>query len=200
MPSERGAALADDFGAANAEAIAFARRCGAEEWSAAVPGENWSVGVVLHHIAEGHGQTARWLRAMSRGQGVPDTAADIDRANAAHARGGVDRRGRDDRVARGERGRARGTAAPARRRRAGPGGAVRSSRRPGVPHRGAGPGRGAPHPRAPGPCPWRRAPSGLTRARGLLRRDPGVVGTDGIGGFKVTPERSDRVVTVLSMH
>lgn len=84
MPSERGAALADDFGAANAEAIAFARRCGAEEWSAAVPGENWSVGVVLHHIAEGHGQTARWLRAMSRGQGVPDTAADIDRANAAH--------------------------------------------------------------------------------------------------------------------
>ena len=86
MPSERGAALADAFGAANAEAIAFARRCGADEWAAAVPGENWSVGVVLHHIAEGHGQSARWLRAMSRGKGVPDTAADIDRANAAHAR------------------------------------------------------------------------------------------------------------------
>jgi hypothetical protein len=85
MPSERAAALADDFAAANAEAIAFARSCGEDEWAIAVPGENWSVGVVLHHIAEGHGQATRWLRAMSSGQAVPETADDIDRANAAHA-------------------------------------------------------------------------------------------------------------------
>jgi hypothetical protein len=85
MPSERGAEMADDFGAANADAVAFARGCSEDEWAAAVPGEDWSVGVVLHHIAEGHGQTVRWLRAMSSGHGVPDTAEDIDRANAAHA-------------------------------------------------------------------------------------------------------------------
>jgi hypothetical protein len=85
MASERGSALADDFAAANAEAIAFARSCRADEWATTVPGENWSVGVVLHHIAEGHGQATRWLRAMSSGQGVPESAADIDRANAAHA-------------------------------------------------------------------------------------------------------------------
>lgn len=85
MPSERGAALADDFRAANADAIAFARRCREDEWAVSVPGEDWSVGVVLHHIAEGHGQSARWLRAMCSGQGVTDSAADIDRANAAHA-------------------------------------------------------------------------------------------------------------------
>ena len=52
---------------------------------AAVPGEDWPVGVVLHHIAEGHGQASRWLQAMSSGEGVPETAEDIDRANAAHA-------------------------------------------------------------------------------------------------------------------
>jgi DinB superfamily len=85
MPSERGAALADDFGDANADAIAFARSCPEVEWAVSVPGEEWSVGVVLHHIAEGHGQSARWLRAMSGGQAVTETAADIDRANAAHA-------------------------------------------------------------------------------------------------------------------
>jgi len=85
MPSERGVALADDFAVANADAIAFARSCSAEEWRVAVPGEDWSVGVVLHHIAEGHGQSSRWLQAISNGEAVPETAEDIDRANAAHA-------------------------------------------------------------------------------------------------------------------
>jgi hypothetical protein len=86
LPSERGAALADDFAAANAEAIAFAGSCDEKEWLVTVPGEEWSVGVVLHHIAEGYGQSTRWLLAMSGGRRVPDTAADIDRANANHAR------------------------------------------------------------------------------------------------------------------
>ena len=104
MPSERGAALADDFAAANADAIAFGRSCSEEEWRAVVPGEDWSVGVVLHHIAEGHGQTSRWLQAMSSGRGVTETAEDIDRANAAHAvRAGVGRPGRDRLVARSAR-------------------------------------------------------------------------------------------------
>ncbi len=85
MPSERGAALADEFAAANADAIAFVQSCSEDEWRAAVPGEDWSVGVVLHHIAEGHGQASRWLQAMSNGEGVTETAEDVDRANASHA-------------------------------------------------------------------------------------------------------------------
>ena len=85
MASERGGALADDFAAANAEAIEFARGCSPAEWQAAVPGEDWPVGIVLHHIAEGHGQASRWLQSMSAGEGVPESAEDIDRANAAHA-------------------------------------------------------------------------------------------------------------------
>ncbi len=50
-----------------------------------VPGEEWTVGVVLDHIAESHGKSEHWLDEMARGEGVPDTAEEIDRANAAHA-------------------------------------------------------------------------------------------------------------------
>ena len=85
MASERGRALADDFAAANADAVTFARGCTDREWALRVPGEGWSVGVVLHHIAEGHAHGARWLQGMARGDGVAETAEDIDRDNAAHA-------------------------------------------------------------------------------------------------------------------
>ncbi len=85
MASERAAALADDFAAANAEALTFTESCGPDAWVRPVPGEGWSVGVVLHHIAEGHGNSLRWLEGMAKGDGVPDTAEQIDQANAAHA-------------------------------------------------------------------------------------------------------------------
>jgi uncharacterized damage-inducible protein DinB len=85
MTSERAAALADDFASANAEAIAFVTSCSEEQWRSTAPGEGWSVGVVLHHVAEGHAQGVRWLRQMTQGDGVTDTAEDIDRVNAAHA-------------------------------------------------------------------------------------------------------------------
>jgi len=85
MASERAAALARDFAAANADALAFARACTEGDWAVTVPGEGWTVGVVLHHIAEGHAQGRRWLEAMAGGVGVAESAEDIDRANAAHA-------------------------------------------------------------------------------------------------------------------
>ena len=69
MASERAAALADDFAAANADALAFAQDCTEHEWALTVPGEGWTVGVVLHHIAEGHVHGARWLQDMARGRG-----------------------------------------------------------------------------------------------------------------------------------
>ena len=85
MVSERANALADDFAAANRDALAFARGCTEREWVLSVPGEGWSVGVVLHHIAEGHAHGTRWLEGMAHGDGVGETAEDIDRVNAAHA-------------------------------------------------------------------------------------------------------------------
>jgi hypothetical protein len=50
-----------------------------------VPGEEWTVGVVLHHIAEGHAHGVEWLGEMASGRGVSETAEEIDRDNAAHA-------------------------------------------------------------------------------------------------------------------
>jgi hypothetical protein len=85
MASEGAAALADDFAAANGEALRFARSCTEREWALTVPGEGWTVGVVLHHIAESHAHGAGWIGRMASGDGVPESAADIDRANAAHA-------------------------------------------------------------------------------------------------------------------
>jgi hypothetical protein len=85
MATERSGGIADDFAAANSEVVAFVRSCSDGEWLVTVPGEDWTVGVVLHHIAEGHGQGLRWLDSMVRGEGVSDTADEIDRVNAAHA-------------------------------------------------------------------------------------------------------------------
>ncbi len=85
MASERAAALADDFAKANADALDFARACTEGDWAVTVPGEGWTVGVVLHHIAEGHAHGRRWLAEMASGEGVAQSAGDIDRANAVHA-------------------------------------------------------------------------------------------------------------------
>lgn len=85
MASERSGELADDFARANAEAVAFAHACTDEQWALTVPGEGWAVGVVLHHIAEGHAHGVRWLGEMASGRGVTATAESIDKENAAHA-------------------------------------------------------------------------------------------------------------------
>ncbi len=85
MVSDRAAALADDFAAANAEAIEFTRSCTDAQWAMGVPGEEGTVGVVLHHIAEGHTNGQRWLGAMANGDGVTDSAESIDDKNIEHA-------------------------------------------------------------------------------------------------------------------
>lgn len=85
MTSERSRVFADDFAVANADCLDFVRSCSEDQWQLAVPGEGWSVGVVLHHVAEGHEHGLRWLESMARGTGVADSAEEIDRANAAHA-------------------------------------------------------------------------------------------------------------------
>jgi hypothetical protein len=85
MGSERATQLADDFASANAEVIAFASACSREQWTTVVQGEEWTVGVVLHHVAEGHAQGMKWLALMAAGTDVTDSAEDIDRHNIEHA-------------------------------------------------------------------------------------------------------------------
>jgi hypothetical protein len=85
MPSERATALAADFAAANQDVVDFARSCSEAEWALVVPGEEWPVGVVVHHIAESHDHGVQWLSRMARGEPVTDTAEGIDQDNATHA-------------------------------------------------------------------------------------------------------------------
>ncbi len=85
MPSERSTALAEDFAAANRDVVDFVRSCSDAEWALVVPGEQWPVGVLVHHIAEGHEHGLQWLTLMAQGEAVTDTAVGIDRDNAAHA-------------------------------------------------------------------------------------------------------------------
>ncbi len=85
MPSDRAAALADAFAAANTEVIAFAGSCTDAQWRTVVPGEDWPVGVVIHHIAEGHANALVWVTAMASGEPVTDSGEDIDRRNVDHA-------------------------------------------------------------------------------------------------------------------
>ena len=85
MPSERGAALADDFAAANADAIAFARSCNGRT-SGLCPCRVKSGPSASSSTTSRKGTGRAALAAGDeRGQGVTDTAEDIDRANAAHA-------------------------------------------------------------------------------------------------------------------
>lgn len=77
--------LAGDLEAANDEAIAFVESCSDGQWSTTVAGEDWTVGVVLHHIARGHGQMLDWLDHSRRGEAILKTAAEIDDDNARHA-------------------------------------------------------------------------------------------------------------------
>jgi hypothetical protein len=85
MSTERATELADDFAATNREVIAFAAGCTEEEWRTVVPGEDWTVGVVIHHIAEGQAGGLRWLQTMARGDAVETSADDIHSVNSEHA-------------------------------------------------------------------------------------------------------------------
>jgi hypothetical protein len=82
--------MAREFEAANAEAIAFVEGCRPGQWTTMVPGEDWPVGVVLHHIATGHEQMTDWLTRARAGRAITITAADIDDANATHAGGAAE--------------------------------------------------------------------------------------------------------------
>ncbi len=77
--------LAAELEAANDEAIGFVEGCGPGQWTTMVEGENWSVGVVVHHIACGHRQMVDWLGHVRRGAEIATTAEQIDEDNARHA-------------------------------------------------------------------------------------------------------------------
>ncbi len=77
MPSERAAALADEFAAANAAAVAFARSCSEDQWRTVVPGEDqspWSAARTSSAgsgvIAAGVAMVTWWTSPVKRAGGA----------------------------------------------------------------------------------------------------------------------------------
>ena len=82
--------VAADLEEATAEAIAFVESCTEGHWATMVAGEDWPVGVVLHHVAVGHLQMIDWLGRACHHEEITKTAAEIDEDNAGHARTAAD--------------------------------------------------------------------------------------------------------------
>jgi uncharacterized damage-inducible protein DinB len=85
--SERTTALADRFEQANGEIIETVERCSDAQWRAKTSGEGWPVGVVAHHVAEGHKAIAGLVQLIATGQPLPGlTREKLDEMNAEHAK------------------------------------------------------------------------------------------------------------------
>ena len=82
---ERAATLASQFERVNGEVIVAVEGFSGDQWATLVPGENWTVGVVAHHVADGHRLIAGWLRALIDGQALQPPLEQIHDLNAAHA-------------------------------------------------------------------------------------------------------------------
>lgn len=69
----------------NEEVVTFVRSCSDDQWRTNVPGENWPVGVVMHHVAAGHQLVGGWIESARNGEDIAITGEEIDSANARHA-------------------------------------------------------------------------------------------------------------------
>lgn len=69
------------------EINAAVERLSDAEWKTVASAEQWSVGVVAHHIAESHAEEAGFVQMIANGQPVPPLTMEmIDLGNARHAR------------------------------------------------------------------------------------------------------------------
>ena len=85
--SERARGLVDRFEQASQEMIRTVERCSDAQWRETTPGEGWSVGVVAHHVAEGHKAIAGLIQTAAAGQSLPAISMEmLDQRNAEHAR------------------------------------------------------------------------------------------------------------------
>jgi hypothetical protein len=85
--SQRTKELVERFTAFNQELIAFVDNCSDENWRKVCSSEEWTVGVVAHHVAAGHLGALDFVRAIVAGEAIPEiTMEAIDQMNAQHAR------------------------------------------------------------------------------------------------------------------
>jgi uncharacterized damage-inducible protein DinB len=85
--SQRSQALVNRFERASQEMIATVERCSDAHWTTKTSSEAWSVGVVAHHVAQGHEAIAGFVKMIATGQPLPPLTMDtLHQMNAEHAK------------------------------------------------------------------------------------------------------------------
>jgi hypothetical protein len=82
---EQANALAERFEAVNREVIALTESLTDRQWQQICPGENWPVGVALHHIAVAYTGIADWAIRLAEQKPVTITHDQINDLNHTHA-------------------------------------------------------------------------------------------------------------------
>jgi hypothetical protein len=86
--SEAATQLADQLDAVTRDFIGVVQSCTPEQWARTTGSEEWSVGVVAHHVATSYPQFDRLVQALAAGvQTIPPVSAEqLHEGNAKHAR------------------------------------------------------------------------------------------------------------------
>lgn len=91
QPSQRAAALADQFDQIRGEVVDFVRACPPDQWRTVTDSEGWPLAVVANHIALSYSVQAGWIRSLAHGEPVSMTMDDIHEGNE-RARGHAEQR------------------------------------------------------------------------------------------------------------
>ena len=82
----KGEALAKQFEAKVQEATAVLEKLSDADWKKKTAGEQWTVGVVAHHVAGGHEGISGIIKTVAAGQSIPNFTLDkLHEMNAKHA-------------------------------------------------------------------------------------------------------------------
>jgi hypothetical protein len=83
--------LAEKFTTFNNEMLAIVENCTDEDWQKVCGGEQWTVGVVAHHVAAGHYSSLDLVKMIVAGETLPPLTMDtIDQMNAQHVQENAD--------------------------------------------------------------------------------------------------------------
>ena len=89
--NQKGKELAEKFTTFNNEMLAIVESCTDEDWKKVCGGEQWTVGVVAHHVAAGHYSSLDLVKMIVAGETLPPLTMDtIDRMNLKHAQENAD--------------------------------------------------------------------------------------------------------------
>ena len=84
--SQRADELAKRIHTFNQSLIDFVQHCSEAAWGRKCDAEEWTVGVVARHVADGHYRIIEMVKGLTRGEALPDlTRAQVIQMGNAHA-------------------------------------------------------------------------------------------------------------------